>query len=116
MTELKLIVLDTSKHVISLHGVNERGEVVLRRDLRRQQLTAFFRTLPPTEIVLEACGSSHHWGRMLAALGHRVRLIRRREPARGHASEVGVIAAKGTGHVEGLLERIAADLAVPAAA
>ena len=75
MTELKLIAMDTSKHVFSLHGVNERGEVVLRRELRRQQLTAFFQKLPPTEIVLEACGSSHHWGRTLAALGHRVRLI-----------------------------------------
>ena len=75
MTELKLIAMDTSKHVFSLHGVNERGEVVLRRELRRQQLAAFFRKLPPTEIVLEACGSSHHWGRTLAALGHRVQLI-----------------------------------------
>jgi transposase len=175
VTELKLIAMDTSKHVFSLHGVNERGEVVLRRELRRQQLDAFFRKLPPTEIVLEACGSSHHWGRTLAALGHRVRLIAPQyvkpfvkrgkndridaeaiseaalrpnmrfvpvksveaqadamilsvrellvkqhtqlvNALRGHASEFGVIAAKGTGHVEGLLERIAADPAVPAPA
>jgi transposase len=175
VTELKLIAMDTSKHVFSLHGVNERGEVVLRRELRRQQLDAFFRKLPPTEIVLEACGSSHHWGRTLAALGHRVQLIAPQyvkpfvkrgkndridaeaiseaalrpnmrfvpvksaevqaeamilsvrellvkqhtqlvNALRGHASEFGVIAAKGTGHVEGLLERIAADPAVPAPA
>jgi transposase len=75
VTELELIAMDTSKHVFSLHGVNERGEVVLRREQRRQQLDAFFRKLPPTEIVLEACGSSHHCDRTLAALGHCVRLI-----------------------------------------
>ena len=75
MTELKLISVDTSKHVFTLHGVGDRGEVVLRRELRRQQLEGFFAKLPPMEVVLEACGGSHHWGRVLMALGHRVRLI-----------------------------------------
>jgi transposase len=75
VTEIELIAMDTSKHVFLRHRVNERGEVVLRRELRRQPLDALFRKPPPTEIVLEACGSSHHWGRTLAALGHRVRLI-----------------------------------------
>jgi transposase len=53
--------------------------VVLRRELRRQQLEGFFAKLPRTEVVLEACGGSHHWGRVLMALGRRVRLI----PPRG---------------------------------
>jgi transposase len=75
VTELKLLAIDTSKYVFSLHGVDERGEAVFRRELRRQQLEAFFRKLPPTDIVLEACGGSHHWGRTLAAWGHRPRLI-----------------------------------------
>ena len=35
----------------------------------------FLRKLPATEIVLEACGGSHHWARELTALGHWVRLI-----------------------------------------
>ena len=75
MTELKLIAIDTSKYVFTLHGVNDRGVVVLRRELRRSQLEGFFRKLPATELVLEACGGSHHWGRTLAAWGHRVRLV-----------------------------------------
>ncbi len=75
MDKLTLIAMDTSKHVFTLHGVNERGKVLLRRELRRQQLEAFFSKLPATEVVLEACGGSHHWGRALTALGHRVRLI-----------------------------------------
>jgi transposase len=75
MTELKLLAIDTSKHIFTLHGVDERGSPVLRRELRRAQLEPFFAKLPPTDVVLEACGGSHHWGRVMAALGHRVRLI-----------------------------------------
>jgi hypothetical protein len=73
--EFKLIAMDTSKCVFTLHGVDEQGEVMLRRELRRGQVETFFRKLPPTDVVLEACGGSHHWGRVLGGLGHRVRLI-----------------------------------------
>ena len=75
MTDVKLIAMDTSKHVFTLHGIDERGSTVLRRELRRQQVEPFFAKLAPTEVVLEACGGSHHWGRRLSELGHRVRLI-----------------------------------------
>jgi transposase len=73
--ELKRIAIDTSKHVFTVHGADHQDRVVLRRDLKRAQLEPFFRKLPPTEVVLEACGSSHHWGRLLSALGHTVKLI-----------------------------------------
>ena len=82
MRELKLIAMDTSKYLFTLHGVDERGEVVLRRELRRGQVETFFRKLPPTDVVLEACGGSHHWGRVLGGLGHRVRLIPPNMPSR----------------------------------
>jgi transposase len=73
--EITRIGLDTSKQVFTLHGVDAAGRVVLRRELRRAQLEGFFGKLAPSEVALEACGGSHHWGRRLAALGHRVRLI-----------------------------------------
>jgi transposase len=75
MSEIKRIGLDTSKAVFTLHCVDETGRQVLRTNLRRAQMVPFFRKLAPTEIALEACGSSHHWSRELAALGHEVRLI-----------------------------------------
>src|SRR5437660_3528402 len=75
MTEIKRIAIDTSKSVFRLHGVDAAGRAVLRRNLRRGELLRFFERLPPVEVALEACGGSHHWGRALAALGHRVRLI-----------------------------------------
>jgi transposase len=67
--------MDTSKYLFTPHGVDEPGEVVLRRELRRGQVETFFRKLPSTDVVLEACGGSHHWGRVLGGLGHQVRLI-----------------------------------------
>lgn len=75
MTEFKRIGLDTSKAVFTLHAIDAAGHAVLRTNLRRAQLIPFFKKLAPTEIALEACASSHHWARILAALGHTVRLI-----------------------------------------
>lgn len=75
MTEFKRIAIDTSKHVFALHGIDAQERPVLRRELRRGQVAAFFARLAPTEIALEACGGSHHWGRLLARQGHTVRLI-----------------------------------------
>jgi len=75
MSQIKRIGLDTSKAVFTLHCVEEKGQAVLRTNLRRAQLATFFKNLAPAEIALKACGSSHHWARELAALGHQVRLI-----------------------------------------
>jgi transposase len=75
MSEITRIAIDTSKAVFTLHAVDKTGHAVLRRDLRRQEVVPFFKKQPPIEIALEACGSSHHWGRTLQGLGHSVRLI-----------------------------------------
>ena len=64
MTEFTRVAIDTSKHVFTIHAVSAAGGVV-RRELRRTQMVAFFERLSPTEVVLEACGSAHHWGRTL---------------------------------------------------
>ena len=72
---LKRIGLDTSKAVFTLHGVDQDEKAVLRRNLKRAEMEAFFAKLPPTHVALEACGGSHHWGRRLASFGHTVQLI-----------------------------------------
>jgi transposase len=75
MNEVTRVAIDTSKCVFTLHGVDRDNQVVLRRNLRRRDFVGFFAKLAPVDIALEACGGSHHWGRTLQALGHRVRLI-----------------------------------------
>ena len=75
MEQIIRIGMDTSKHVFELHGVNVAEEPVLRRRLRRKQMTEFFEKLPPTVIGIEACAGSHHWARLLGSFGHEVQLI-----------------------------------------
>jgi transposase len=58
-----------------VHGVDAAGQVVVRRQLKRRYVLAFFEKLPPYLIGIEACASSHHWSRQLQALGHKVRLM-----------------------------------------
>ena len=67
--------IDLAKSVFQIHGVSATGEVVVRRQLRREQMLKFFAKLPPALIGMEACGSAHYWARELAKLGHDVRLI-----------------------------------------
>lgn len=73
--QITTIGLDLAKNVFQVHVVNEAGEPVIRRRLRRAQVLAFFAGLPPCLIGIEACGSAHYWARELIALGHDARLI-----------------------------------------
>ncbi len=75
MTEVTTIGLDLAKRVFQVHGVDAAGKVILRRQLTRRQVMPFFSKLPACLVGMEACGTAHHWGRQLAALGHDVRLI-----------------------------------------
>ncbi len=56
-------------------AVDAGGQVVIRRQLKRRSVLAFFQKLPPCLVGIEACASSHHWSRELQALGHTVRLM-----------------------------------------
>ena len=73
--EVTTVGIDLAKNVFQVHGVDERGKVLLRRQLRREQMAEFFARLSPCLIGMEACGSAHHWARVLQAQGHSVRLI-----------------------------------------
>ena len=75
MQSISTIGLDIAKSVFQIHGVDAAGQVVVRRQLRRRHVLAFFQRLPPCLVGIEACASSHHWSRELQALGHTVRLM-----------------------------------------
>jgi transposase len=75
MQTITTIGLDIAKSVFQVHGVDAGGQVVIRRQLKRRHVLAFFQKLPPCLVGIEACASSHHWSRELKALGHTVRLI-----------------------------------------
>ena len=75
MQTITTIGLDIAKSVFQVHGVDAAGQVVIRRQLKRRYVLAFFQKLPPCLVGIEACASSHHWSRELQALGHSVRLM-----------------------------------------
>lgn len=73
--QISTIGLDIAKQVFQVHAVDESGQVVLRRRLRRAQVVRFFSGIEPCVVGLETCATAHYWGRELAALGHEVRLL-----------------------------------------
>jgi transposase len=75
MHTITTIGLDIAKSVFQVHGVDAAGQVVMRRQLKRRYVLAFFQKLPPCLVGIEACASSHHWSRELQAAGHTVRLM-----------------------------------------
>src|SRR6202167_2861030 len=73
--KITTVGIDLAKNVFQVHGIDERGKAVLRKQLRRAQVTFFFGNLPPCVIGMEACASAHHWARTLQRFGHTVKLM-----------------------------------------
>ena len=75
MQAVTTIGLDIAKSVFQVHGVDATGAAVIRRQLKRRYVLAFFEKLAPCVVGIEACATSHHWSRALEALGYTVRLM-----------------------------------------
>src|SRR5258706_703968 len=75
MQMITTIGLDIAKSVFQVHGVDAAGEVVIRRQLKRRYVLAFFQKLSPCLVGIEACPSPHYCSRERQALGHTVRLM-----------------------------------------
>jgi transposase len=75
MQVITTIGLDIAKSVFQVHGIDAGGQVVIRRQLKRRYVLAFFEKLSPCLVGIEACASSHYWSREIKALGHTVRLM-----------------------------------------
>ena len=73
--QITTIGLDIAKNVFQVHGIDAKEKVVVRKQLRRSQVIAFFKALPPCLIGMEACATAHYWARELTKLGHKVRLM-----------------------------------------
>ena len=73
--QVTTIGLDIAKNVFQVHGIDANEKVVVRKQLRRSQVIAFFAALAPCLIGMEACATAHYWARELTKLGHKVRLM-----------------------------------------
>jgi transposase len=72
---ITVIGLDVAKNVFQAHGIDEIGNAVLKRKLRRSEILEFVAKLPPAVVGIETCHTAHFWGREIARLGHEVRLM-----------------------------------------
>jgi transposase len=73
--QITTIGLDIAKNVFQVHGIDAAEKVVVRKQLRRSQVLAFFKGLPACLIGMEACATAHYWARELMKLGHQMRLM-----------------------------------------
>jgi transposase len=73
--EITTVGIDLAKNVFQVHAVDQHGKVVLKKQIKRDQVAAFFANLPVCLVGMEACGSAHYWARRLQALGHTVKLM-----------------------------------------
>ena len=75
MEKISTIGLDIAKNVFQVHGLDEAGNIVVQRQLRRRQVLPFFERQSPCLVGMEACATSHYWARELVRLGHEVKLM-----------------------------------------
>src|SRR5438477_2319358 len=73
--KIHTIGIDLGKTSFHLAGLNERGEVIVRKRFSRAQPRRFTANRKVHLIGMEACGGAHYLGRALQEQGHEVRLI-----------------------------------------
>ena len=72
---IKRVGIDLAKDVFQIHGVDSQEKVIVRKQLRRSQMLAYFGKIQPCLIGMEACGGAHYWARELQKQGHTVKLM-----------------------------------------
>jgi transposase len=73
--KITTIGIDLAKNVFQVHGVDVKGKVLLKKQLRRNKVLEFFANLTPCLIGMEACGGANYWARQLANLGHTTKVM-----------------------------------------
>ena len=72
MKEISIMGIDLAKHTFQIYAEDKNGKPVYNKKISRKGLQALLRSLPPCQIAMEACGSSHYWGRFAQSCGHDV--------------------------------------------
>jgi transposase len=67
MNKISVIGLDLAKNVFQVHGIDEDGEIIVRKQLTRGQMQQFFARLTPCLIGMESCSGAHYWFRTLTS-------------------------------------------------
>src|SRR5437899_10104370 len=69
------IAVDVAKSVFEVAVSEQPGLVRERHRLSRARFRQFLAEQPSATVVMEACGSAHHWARQAQSQGHHVVLV-----------------------------------------
>jgi transposase len=75
MEECNIVGIDLAKNVFQVHGSDSAGKRLFSKKVSRGRLLRLMSLMQPCIVAMEACACAHHWGRMIAELGHEVKLI-----------------------------------------
>lgn len=75
MAEIHVLAIDLAKRSFQVCGTARGGAVLFNRTVSRSKLEQLLRGQTPCIVAMEACATSHYWGRVAQGFGHEVRLI-----------------------------------------
>ena len=75
MNDINRVSIDLAKNVFQICALNHNNKVIFNKKLSRKNFALFMANLPATKVYMEACYSSHYWGRTLDEMGHTSHLI-----------------------------------------
>ena len=74
-TNISMLAIDLAKGGFQICAIGLDGAVLYNRVLLRTRLTTLLAEQPTCVVAMEACATSHHWGRVAQSYGHEVRLV-----------------------------------------
>lgn len=75
MKKISTIGVDLAKRVFQIHGVDDQGNIVVKKQLQRSEVLTWFSKLEPCLVGMESCSTSTYWAREIGKLGHQVKLM-----------------------------------------
>ena len=75
MSEISILAIDLAKNSFQVCAVRGDGTIVSNRAVSRARLYELLAKQEGCIVAMEACATSHHWGRVAVSYGHNVRLI-----------------------------------------
>jgi transposase len=74
-SKISILAIDLAKGSFQVCAVGPDGAVVFNRAVSRTRLATLLADHPACIVAMEACATSHHWGRFAQSHGHEVRLV-----------------------------------------
>ncbi|QBG35166.1 IS110 family transposase [Litorilituus sediminis] len=73
--QITTIGIDIAKNVFHVVCCNAKNKIVRKKAVKRRELLHYVTNLPKSIVAMEACSTSNYWGREIASLGHKVKLL-----------------------------------------